>query len=625
MIEKMHEKTNSFAFKLIFSLVSLSFVLGGIGGTLLGVDNSAVKVNGEEISQQAFNAARSRQQNVLNAQLGERFWDLLDTPEYAKQFNDAIFNELIDNQLLRQYADELKLGISVNQIKSQIVNTPEFQRDGKFDNALYQQLLRSNNLNPDQYAAMIGEGMLFSQLEEAIVNSDFALPAQQALLAKLLLQKRTVRLATYPIAKEINNQTASNDELHAYFEAHKADYINPEKLTVEYVSITPKALEKNLQITQEQIETYYQTNKANYVSQGEAKIAHIQLADEATANSVLQQLKAGTDFATLAKEKSADKFSATQGGELGWAKAGTYPKAFENAFQSLKAGEISQPVKVDNVYHIIKVLERKNEKVIPIEEVKEQITATLRHELALVDYSNTTREMANKAFESNGSLDSVAQVANLTVQKTDEFTRENVPEPLNNDKVLNALFSGDLRQTGQNSEAIDLSNGNEAKTLFLRVSNYKAEQNQTFEQAKNAVELAVKREKAEKVLQAKADENVKALTAGNTEAVNFEPAQTLVFAEAQMTRPRLAQRIFAMPKPTEKPQYQTAKNQAGDIVVIALDSVEDGKTAEFKPLAPQFEQANRVMLRNDLLNDLRNRAKIEFNEDFIEQLNNTDK
>lgn len=624
MIEKMHDKSSSLAFKIIFALVSVSFVLGGIGTGFLRADTSAVKVNGEEISQYAFSQAKNRQQNAMNAQLGERFWDLLDNPEYNKQFNQSILNGLIEDELLRQYAKQLKLGVSVNQIKSEIVNSPNFQKDGKFDNALYQQLLRNNNISADQYASIVYEGVLFSQLQEGIVDSYFTVPVQQEQLAKLLLQKRSVRLATHSLVKETDTQVVSNEELQTYYDAHKAEFINPEKLTVEYVRITPKDLASRIQITPEQIDTYYQTNRTQFVTQGEAKIAHIQVADENTANEIAQQLNAGGDFAALAKEKSADKLSAVQGGELGWAKAGTFPKAFEEALNGLQAGQVSQPVKVDSAFHIIKVLERKPENIVPVENVKEQIANIIRHELVATEYSAVTREMANKAFESSGSLESVAQLGNVKVEKTEAFSRDSVPAVLNHDKVLKVLFDGELRQNGQNSDAIDLTNGNHVETMFVRVSDYKAQSNQTFDEAKVAVERAVKREKAEKALLAKAEEQVKALQEGNAQAVSFTPEQTLVFAEAQIIHPVLTKTIFSMAKPADKAVYQVARNAEGDVIIVGLDKVEDGKVQDFKPIEAQFNQADRLVLRYNLVQDLRERAKIEFNEDFIEQINTLD-
>lgn len=619
----MHDKSNGLIFKIIFALVSLSFVLGGIGGGLMATDNSAIKVNGEEISQQAFNRTKTQQQNILNAQLGERFWDLMDTPEYAKQFHNSILNNLIDDELLRQYAKTLKIDISVEQIENEIKNTPAFQQDGKFSNNLYQQTLRNNGLTGDGYAAIVYEGMLFAQIQEAIVNSSFTVPAQQELLAKLLLQKRQVRLASYPIAKEAANQTASIEEMQAYYETNKSNFVNPEKLTVEYIAIEPKDLADKIQVTNEQIDTYYHTNKAKYTTRGEAQIAHIQVATEAEANQIAQALMKGEDFAQLAKTKSLDKLSAAQGGDLGWAKAGVFPKAFEDAANALKVGQTSQPIKVDNAFHIVKVLKRNAETVIPLEKVKAQITEIIRNELLLTDYATVTREMANTAFENSGSLEAAAKVAGIPLHKTEEFTRNNAPSVLNNEKVLKVLFEGELRQSGQNSEALEVGDETHPKTMFVRVSHYQAENTQTFDEAKLAVEQAVKQQKAEKALEAKAAAQVEALNKGEKVTITFGSPEDLIFAQAQVADPMLAQAVFSMEKPAEKPTYQTARNANGDIIIIALDKVIDGTTEEFQPLQAQFNQAERAVLFNNVLKDLRERAKIEVNQDFIDQLENT--
>lgn len=619
MIEKMHERTNGPVFKVIFALISISFVLGGIGGGLMSSDNSIAKVNGEEISQQLFNSTLSNQQNLLHSEMGSRAWDLLDNPEYAAQFRQSVLDRLIDEELLRQYAKDLKLGISADQIKSEIVNSQMFQQDGKFSNELYQQTLRQNNLSADGYAAIIHEGMLQSQLQEGIVNSDFSVPAQQELLAKLLLQQREVRLAEYPVAKEMQNQTASSEELQAYYDAHKAKLLTPEKLAVEYVEISPKEVADKVQLTDEQIQTYYDRNRGDYVTKGEARVAHIQVATEADAQTVEQELKNGADFATVAKAKSADTLSANKGGDLGWAKVGTFPKAFEEAVANLNAGQVSGIVKVDNAFHIIKVLERKPEQVIELAQVKDRIAQTIRQELVLTEYSSIAREMANRAFENNSSLEEVAKAGNVQVQKTAQFTRENVPAALQHEKVLKALFDGELRQNKQNSDALDIGTEAEPKTLFVRVNEYEAERPQTFDEAKVAVENFVKAEKAEKALLAKAEENVKSLNEGKTADVKFSAPQTLIYMQTEVESPVLAQTIFAMKKEQDKSAYQVARNQKGDVVIVALDKISDGNAEQFKALAPQFEQANRLILRNELLKDLRAKASVEVNEEILGQ------
>lgn len=619
MIEKWHDRTNSLGFKIIFTLVSLSFVLGGIGSGLVATDDSAVKVNGEGISQRTFTDAKNRQQNILYSQKGGEAWDLLDKPEYAREFNQSVLNSLINDELLRQYAKSLKLDVGVDQIKSEIVHDANFQQNGKFDNNLYQQTLRNAGLTTDGYAAIVREGMIFSQIEEGIINTSFDLPAQQEALAKLLFQKRDVRLATYSLADEAKNQTVSPEELQSFYDAHKKQLLTPETFTVEYLVLTPKDVEKRIQITDEQIATYYDKNKAQFVTKGEANLAHIQVANEAEANAIAQQLNNGADFAALAKEKSTDKLSAAQGGNLGWTKAGTFPQAFENAASQLQVGQVSQPIKIDNAYHIIKVIDRKAENIIPLAQVKDKITETIRKELLASEYSTVARDMANSAFENSGSLEAVAKVAGLEIHKTPAFTQANVPAELQHEAVEKALFESDLRQTGQNSEALEVGDAINPRTMFIRVSDFQAEREKTLEEAKTDVEAMVKREKAEKALLSNAEANLVALNEGKNN-ISFGETQTLVYAQAQAQQPVLAKTVFNMPKPADKAAYQIARNVKGDVIIVALDKVSDGTLAEFKPLEPQFAEANRTILRNDLVKDLRERASIDVNAEFMEQL-----
>ena len=166
MIERWNDWTNRPVFKFVFTLVMLSFVLGGIGTNLVGRSNYAVKVNGVEISQEQFQQVKNRQQTDLVNRQGEKAWDLLDNPEFVAQFNQSVLDGLIDNELFRQYANELKLGVGADQIKKTIVSNPAFQQDGKFNNDLYLAGLRNAQVTADGYAAMIAQGILFDQIQE---------------------------------------------------------------------------------------------------------------------------------------------------------------------------------------------------------------------------------------------------------------------------------------------------------------------------------------------------------------------------------------------------------------------------------------------------------------------------
>jgi len=116
---------------------------------------------------------------------------------------------------------------------------------------------------------------------------------------------------------------------------------------------------KEVEVTEKELKELYETNvKQN--SQTQYKARHILVKEEASANEIIKQLKAGGDFASIAKEKSADKGSAAKGGDLGWFNARTMVPEFAKAVETAKVGELpTQAVKSDFGWHIILVEEAK--------------------------------------------------------------------------------------------------------------------------------------------------------------------------------------------------------------------------------------------------------------------------
>ena len=134
-----------------------------------------------------------------------------------------------------------------------------------------------------------------------------------------------------------------------------------------------KLLEPNISITEEDQKEYFEKNKEDFNQQKEVKARHILVEDEEMALEIEKKLAAGEDFGELAKEYSTDPGSSENGGELGFFGRGQMVPEFEEAAFSLKAGEISPPIKTDYGYHIIKVEDVKEERKAIYEEHKENI------------------------------------------------------------------------------------------------------------------------------------------------------------------------------------------------------------------------------------------------------------
>lgn len=168
--------------------------------------------------------------------------------------------------------------------------------------------------------------------------------------------------------KEIKDQLGEGFE----FQMQQAGFKTEEqfKKTLKVALLQEKAAAKDIKVTEKEMKDYYKNLKP------EIKASHILVEDEKTAKEVLAKLDKGAKFEALAKEYSKDTGSAEKGGDLGWFGAGKMVPEFEEAAYKLKVGEISNPVKSQFGYHIIKLTDKK--KLKSYDEMKEEIKSEVK-------------------------------------------------------------------------------------------------------------------------------------------------------------------------------------------------------------------------------------------------------
>ena len=499
-------------------------------------------------------------------------------------------------------------------IKRAIVTDPNFQVNGKFDNGVYQQVLQQNRLTSDGYAAILRGALTLEQMQSGVANSEFIVPAQAKNTAEVFFQKRSVRLATLSLADEMAKQAVSDDEIKAYYEANQKSFVQPEQVKVQYIDLSGSQIEKGIEVKDVEIAQYYQDNKAQFMTQ---RLAHIQFANEQDAKVAYDELQKGANFADVAKAKSLDKVSGENGGDLGWVNANELPKAFEDAAAALQVGQYSQPINVDGNYHIVLVQERKAQ---TLDEVKAQVADLVRKSLLENRYYAVEKQVRDKAFEDSKSLNTAAQVAGVKVQESGYFSRQNVPAELNFPNVVSAVFESDIANGGANSEPLNVG---DYHAIVVRVLEHKPEGVRTLEDAKADIEMFLKRQKAENVLNEKAQQAVKALSENaesKVDGINFSSEQTFTLSENK--DPILTNGVFSIAKPASgKTVYQVAHNEKGDVVIIALNKVEDGvlNDKELSQFSAQLLRTSQAEVQAQLMQGLRERAKIEVNDSFINQ------
>ena len=159
--------------------------------------------------------------------------------------------------------------------------------------------------------------------------------------------------------------------------------------------------------------------------------------------------------------------------------------------------------------------------------------------------------------------------------------------------------------------------------IVVRVLDHKPEGVRTLEDAKADIEMFLKRQKAENVLNEKAQQAVKALNQNaesKVDGINFSSEQTFTLSENK--DPILTNGVFSIAKPASgKVVYQVARNEKGDVVIIALNKVEDGvlNDKELSQFSAQLLRTSQAEVQAQLMQGLRERAKIEVNDSFINQ------
>ncbi|MGC8972337.1 MAG: peptidylprolyl isomerase [bacterium] len=161
--------------------------------------------------------------------------------------------------------------------------------------------------------------------------------------------------------------------------------------------LTEKILVKNKTITDKELLDYFNKNKSVFDEKEQLKLRHILAKTLEEAQQVEEELKKGGDFSKLAKERSIDTASSSQGGDLGWIGRGVLDPALEKVVFALKVGERSPIVKTSFGYEIVEVLDKKVPRSVTFEEVKDKVRERYIEDIVQKEYSNWIQELKSSA------------------------------------------------------------------------------------------------------------------------------------------------------------------------------------------------------------------------------------
>ncbi|GIN58726.1 foldase protein PrsA [Lederbergia ruris] len=208
------------------------------------------------------------------------------------------------------------------------------------------------------------------------------------------IKKEKVSVSDDEIKKEMDKyieQSGGEEAFNSALQQQGLQKKDVKKDIVRFLSIQ-KILEPRIEITDDEIKEYFENNKASFDQEEQVEASHILVKDEKTANEVKKKLDDGEDFAKLAKEYSKDEANAESGGELGFFGKGKMVKEFEDKAFSMKVDEISDPVKTEHGYHIIKVTDKKEAKEAKLADHKDEIKEQLFDQKLQTEYQTWLNE-----------------------------------------------------------------------------------------------------------------------------------------------------------------------------------------------------------------------------------------
>jgi peptidyl-prolyl cis-trans isomerase D len=634
MLDRMRRHRNWLKWSL--AIVVVSFVLLYIPSFLNdsahgAAGNSVVAdVDGREITASQFRRVYQQQMQQYRQSYGANVDDRL-----LKQLgiDQRIVQQMVQEEASLAQANRLGIKASDAEVRERILALPAFQENGQFiGDDRYRQLLRMQTppMRPDEFEEQVRRSVIAEKLQAALTA--WITVADADVEKEFAKRNEKVKLAvvTFPADKFREGLVASDAEVNKQFEEHKETYRIAEKRKVRYLTIDQEALRQKATVTGQQIERAYNENIQQYSTPDQIRASHILLKtegkDDATvkkqAEELLAKLKAGANFEELAKKNSQDEGSAVKGGDLDFFGKGQMVPEFDKVAFELQPGQMSDLVKSQYGYHIIKVTDKRAASTRPLAEVRSQIEDQLKYEQAQNAAQKLADEVA-KELKKASDFDRVARARGLQAGESGLFQQD---EPIAGIGMAPAVGQQAFSmKEGEVSEPLRTPQG----FAFITVTGKQDPYIPKVDEVKTKVRDDVLKQKAIDAARARAASLNAAMKSGDFEKVakgaGLEVKTTDLIARGGPigdagTSPALEAAAFALPSGAVSDPVVT---ETGAAIV---------KVLERKNPAPDELAKQKEDLRRELLNDRKNkffasymakarqRMKIDIHRETIAQI-----
>lgn len=615
MLSAVKNKTKGIVTYTIVGFIALTFVVTALYGIdFSGAGKAVAIVDGEEISKQEFMSEFTVQQRRFQEQLAENY-----DAKFDVVLKQSVIEDMVNRYLLNQFAEKMGYATTNQELQAQIQSNNLFKEQGVFSFSRYEQLLRINGYSVDEYEVSKAKELTREQTKNNLLRSAFVTPNALKRIENLNSQQRQFDYIKINANDYLDKVKVDAKSVRDYYDNQKESFVEPQKIKIDYVELSLSDISKGIEVDDDQLFNFYEEEKQRFTTEEQRRAQHILIEDKAQAQSVLDQLNQGGSFSELAKLYSMDPGSKDNAGDLGLFTRGVMVPEFEEKVFSMNPGELSNLVKSDFGYHIIKLNEIRSGDVKSFESVRTELTELYQTSEARKLLNNLYIQMENLAYEA--SLEELSTQMDLTLQSSDWLTQNTQNMDA---KIIQAAFSDVVLNKSENSQVIELS---EQNYVVLRVREKLPQRQKSFDEVKGEITTHMKALLAKTYVDTIAQEIVKTANENNTKALEelMQKNQlkwsesAWVSRDSQRLGATVINRVFTMKKPTNNSITLTSESlDKSHAMVLRLQGVRVAKnTQPSADLSATLQRIEANEIASATLKTLQNQADIQIFSDLL--------
>jgi peptidyl-prolyl cis-trans isomerase D len=582
-------------------------------------------VDGRDISHADWDAKRRQDIEQIRARNPQIDLKLLDTPEAQRRSLDSI----VRDRVLQAAVAHENLSVSDERIAHEYQTNPEFEQLRAMPKATRDAVLAQQGLNGNLLFENIGRSLARAQAQQGVAVSGFLSASSLKASTDAWFDQRDIQWQRFDTKDYAAAIQPTDAQVEAYYKAHTADFIAPEQARIEYLVMDPAALQSQVKADPTLVQGYYEANKSRFTTPDERSASYIlaKLAPNASPADVAKaKALAETELAEVRKNPAAFQEIAKkipqdggplEGGDLDFMRKGALGvPALDDALFSMKPDQISDIIRIDGGFQIVKLTGVRGGAVKPFEEVKSQIEDQLKTQEAQKLFSADAEKFKDTVYEQADSLDPAAKAFQLTKQ-TATVTRQpaaGATGPLASPKLLAAVFGSEAIKNKHNTDVVEVGPN---ELAAAHVVEYTPQHTRPLAEVHDLVVAAVRT--AQAVERARKDGEARVAEAKKDPALALAQTATVSRLDRSGTVPRPVVEAALKADLSKGPTVLGLALPDGSYAAIrVLKSTphlpDPNETAQFKnAFTDAFEEAEAQAVYDSL----KTRYKVKYQEDRI--------